>query len=819
MARTGRTQDTGQRLTPQDVLAGHVVPSVEELIRLIHEVNPTGHDVTKREAERRYATKSKLQSLLVRRFRENLVIERGSDEGVILLRHKYLGVAASHAVVADLDDEARSWVQMHLDLGTDEAPSEPPSHRLVARRTKRSSEDLVSRGPLSSMDEALDHGRRALDEYDFEAARDAFERAHMAAPMALKPIRALLDLLVHQLGLDVEALDVADSLDSGLLESPDVRAPLALAAARAGDRERAEKWAHDLDSPRAAEVHRILAAAALQNGDLAYATAALDLARRSFAADPELIAIEKRLAEAKAIAVKPREVALDGMVARGDWVRAVDLARQIVAEHPDSVAARRVLKDASARAREAQQTSALAEVQAALAEGDARRARQALTSARTLGASDGATAKLDEAVCCIEKAAREASERAEIDAVAQQLARAKSPAGIGAALEQYLSLERRLRSEVSRRASRREVTWLDEVDADDESRLRKLVPAVIALGIAESDLSAGDPEAALAGIGPHRTFLRDLRSARAIIARAEAAAAERRRTELESLFSQAKNARAAGDLARAQALIDTLRRSTLAEEQQREFGEIRDAVAAMQGRQEQLALLERHFQSGDFIRARQLLVRLLGAGGSADEVRAWQARLTDAEARLRKEWIVMDHQPAPGLRADDAPETACPHGLNDGVQISLLPGARSALLASVRGRFVFVRIVDVDSGEIWRLLILRSPEALGSAVHGVADNCLWIIDEGFQYLEISCEDWLPRRCCSLRPHVASDMRLESGVAIPQAGVVWLRTTNPPESLVQQTSAIDVAEDRTCALEARTSISNIFQARLRHSWPG
>jgi hypothetical protein len=32
MARTGRTQDTGTRLAPQDVLAGHVVPSAQELV-------------------------------------------------------------------------------------------------------------------------------------------------------------------------------------------------------------------------------------------------------------------------------------------------------------------------------------------------------------------------------------------------------------------------------------------------------------------------------------------------------------------------------------------------------------------------------------------------------------------------------------------------------------------------------------------------------------------------------------------------------------------------------------------------------------------
>ena len=55
-------------IDPQDVLAGRVRVDARELVALIRRVNPTGLDLPAGEMSRRYAIKSRLQSLLVRRF-------------------------------------------------------------------------------------------------------------------------------------------------------------------------------------------------------------------------------------------------------------------------------------------------------------------------------------------------------------------------------------------------------------------------------------------------------------------------------------------------------------------------------------------------------------------------------------------------------------------------------------------------------------------------------------------------------------------------------------------------------------------------------
>jgi hypothetical protein len=57
---------TKQRLDPEDVIAGRVrPPPARELIELIRDVNPTGRDLAAKEVARRYAQKSRLQSVLM----------------------------------------------------------------------------------------------------------------------------------------------------------------------------------------------------------------------------------------------------------------------------------------------------------------------------------------------------------------------------------------------------------------------------------------------------------------------------------------------------------------------------------------------------------------------------------------------------------------------------------------------------------------------------------------------------------------------------------------------------------------------------------
>src|SRR6185437_4130818 len=181
----------GRHLDVQDVLGGRVHASAVELLDLIHQVNPTGRELPARVAELRYRQKARLQSLLVRSFAgEITVVADPEREGTVSLLHRGHGRDACHAVIAELDEEARSWVQLQVDLG----PHPDDAMRADIPRARASGRGLPRPPALESEqqeDEAPEtlvlQAERALAEFDYEAARAALEGALVATHGAPGP--------------------------------------------------------------------------------------------------------------------------------------------------------------------------------------------------------------------------------------------------------------------------------------------------------------------------------------------------------------------------------------------------------------------------------------------------------------------------------------------------------------------------------------------------------------------------------------------------------------------------------------------------------
>ena len=141
---------------PEAVLTGRARVSMEELVALVHRVNPTGRQLPADEEAHRYRQKSELQSLLIARHGDDLVVEQVSED-VVSLRHPHGMADACHAVVGELDEEARAWVRRRLVDATLAEPHEPDRPTAPLDRT-------VSLDPLA-------RGRVALEEWDYDQAR------------------------------------------------------------------------------------------------------------------------------------------------------------------------------------------------------------------------------------------------------------------------------------------------------------------------------------------------------------------------------------------------------------------------------------------------------------------------------------------------------------------------------------------------------------------------------------------------------------------------------------------------------------------------
>jgi hypothetical protein len=100
------------------------VATAAELLRLVHQINPTGRMLRERDSATRYRLKAALQSVLVERFYDDLVIEPSEDSGVVGLRHRYLNVDGCHAIVEELSEEARSRIRRRLDSESGRPPTQ-----------------------------------------------------------------------------------------------------------------------------------------------------------------------------------------------------------------------------------------------------------------------------------------------------------------------------------------------------------------------------------------------------------------------------------------------------------------------------------------------------------------------------------------------------------------------------------------------------------------------------------------------------------------------------------------------------------------------
>jgi hypothetical protein len=143
----------------------------------------TGHRLPSRQPDlagvrnasetRRYSLKARLQSLLIRDFRAQLAVEAmPGPPGVVALRYVPADRDACHAVIDELDEGARSWVRLNLDLGIAGREPQPEAHSPRQRAAPAQPEE----GGTSPA-ELLRRGGSALESYDFEQARELFVAA------------------------------------------------------------------------------------------------------------------------------------------------------------------------------------------------------------------------------------------------------------------------------------------------------------------------------------------------------------------------------------------------------------------------------------------------------------------------------------------------------------------------------------------------------------------------------------------------------------------------------------------------------------------
>ncbi len=235
-----------QPVDPFDVLDGSVPVTFHELVLLIHRVNPTKERLSRKETTERYRLKAGLQSLLIKRFSEDLLVEQVDPENpdLVSLKPRFFDEDACHALLPELDPEARSMARRQIDgaLSSSARPGESLAgtgapHRIPDAPT--SSGDgarslAAMRGETRSLEDLLRLGGEAMGAYDYETCEDCYVRAFELSGGGLEAARPLLEFWVDHLAAYERAMALAGALSAGAKKDKRVKILLALASARSG---------------------------------------------------------------------------------------------------------------------------------------------------------------------------------------------------------------------------------------------------------------------------------------------------------------------------------------------------------------------------------------------------------------------------------------------------------------------------------------------------------------------------------------------------------------------------------------------------------
>ncbi len=762
------------QLEPEDILEGRAEPRVEDLFDLIHRVNPTLRHLPKKEETRRYALKNRLQSLLIRGFGdEHLKVEPAAHGGVVSLEHISGVRDACHAVIAELEPDARAWVQRRLDLA---ARGEAPEDRPAPAAGEPAAGDEI--------DDLLWRGRRALEEYDYEAGeehlRQALASSHGAAESQhAAAAQALLELQVGVLGLDTAALEVEPQLSEAAKKQPAIRTLLALAAARLGDAGHALELVAGLTAavagvslPRAAEVYAALTANAVHGRDRPAAQRYLEQVAELDPTHPGIPRLESEIAGLRAEDQRSAEAELERRFRERGAAAVEEEARALADRWPEGEVARRILRQAAAERRSAEISEHLELADRARVEDRLEDAVEHYQAALDAGAERPGLASV---VAELAERGRRRRERAAVDGAARRLA--ESPAAEEArrdALLAYLALAEELKARVRERLEQPALGWLEEIGAADAGSRARAAAAVAALEHAIAALEDGRPQDAIDLLEPHRGILRKVARARSLWRQARRRTLEERRRRAAGELDAAQAALEAGRPEAARRHLDAVALGDLAgaDRSRRQDLQARlDAASELERlEREHRELLAAGDLTGALARARRLVAGT--REHAADLHRAWRSRFAELQQRLRAAWkleVVAGDRPAS--------QALMPARFLEGSLAWLDDDGRELVLVNALDRWLFIDAVDVPSARVTDRVSLHIPAPLEHPLVVFRDgDRLWIAGRDGDAFEIDRASWDLLGYYPVAELVSGERTVERVRPLPGSDRLWVRVT-------------------------------------------
>lgn len=716
-------------------LGGKRSPSARHLMDLIHKVNPTGGEFPGQTTSARYALKARLQSLLIRHCPEDLrVAPVPSQEGVVGLEHRWMNADACHAVIAELDDDARAWVRLQVDLAGQDREFQPLERSISEAQRSGRAPRSIGRESTSAAD-LIEAGKTAAKCFDFEGARAHLQAAFILTGGDADASVALLELLVDVMADYPAALSLQAKLNAQAKRHPEVRTLLALAAARLGEDAPAAQLVQGVNSPRLSEVLVALTENALNAGDVNAASRHLATARDLRLSHPDLVQLGNKLRGRREAARRPAEEQLVKVVSAGDRAASMLAAKEVLSSWPDSAVARRALRDLQKQERSEWMKALVNSAEEACSRNDLLGAAGFLREAHSLEPSNP---HVRERLAVVGKALQaEADDRVVADV------RSRFALGeVRSALWAFFDASHGARQRILESDPPKVLGWAEELGASGSgAKVRAAVDGLIALTEAHRAFTEEDFASALTLLSTHEETLRRIEFARTLAREVKSAALQRESMRAEAQLHAAKNALAKGDLVALAAEVNLVNHEVLTGGLKEELLAIREQLNR---RKAALTLCEQFrtaSERGSLVDARRL-AKHLSEVTEGPERADWLRVVERVAAAIREDWRLCV------TTCDEKTFATVPGSVGgmmevDDSHVWVTKSRESVILVTTYERWLFIREISVSTGHLIRVASLRTPlpmQSLAMSVQVDVDS-IWITGDEGCILELSSETY------------------------------------------------------------------------------
>lgn len=802
-----------------DVLKEKTPVTVHELIKMIHRINPTGEDISEKKASERYKIKAQLQSLLIRRFKERLIVEQPEPENRLLvgLRLRHFDEEASraiinqftedacHAIINELDEDARSWTQRQIDEALTDNPFE--STKTSEKSIQYKSTVPVDYSPAKGIeekeknltkDELITLGQNALTEYDYDASEKYYHRALKASPDDPAPTLLLLELYVDHLAAYEKALELSNTISIGVKKNDKVKVLLALAAARSDRIDLALEYIKHTSHPKTSEVYLLSVKHFIQKGDINRASHFLnELASFEQAElNLEMEQLAKNIQSLRAKSLEPIEQEMIFAQEQGRTEDSLKLADRILSVSPENKAARRIRHKFEKQQRDEKINRFLGLADKAKKNKDFRREAELLKKATACGAKAENLAKRLEYA---QNEAKRKKEEIEIQNILHLMAeRNKEKAFL-----HYINLNERQRSHINNKIHDPHLAWLDQILGDQTTtKAEKMVEAVLALGKSREALQKQKgPESIIAEMEFHGKALQSVPEAHYVLQQAQILLKAVKYKEAKDMLENAARFLEKENSQKARSCMDRIKVSLLKESDKAHFDDINHRLHYLEKfirlKQKYIDAHDRgdHFAAGKIAgelakHRKQDRVR----GQDQDTAAYWFDRQKEHASLIKKEWALVS------VDIDELPMYYASFGLTwitEDMNCCLPADKRALIIATSHERWIFLRIFCLDDQKFKKAIILRTPRQMHFRKINAVGNALWITGEDGAALELCLQPLNILSWHDFSSFAREEEVIEGVWLFPKSKSLWLNKRNKKSDIFEICEIIDIHQQRVC----------------------